>query len=159
MLRVLIVDDWQHRHDTIVDRVRRAGMRAEFRHRTGPGRVTDDDLAWAHVAFLDHDMCQRGVTAAGILVDPDDDMPCQAPVAIGGNSLDLHCGCPTGTDLVRRMAESEARPAVVVHTANTVEAPRMVAALADAGSLVRAMPASRWTGYDWRVVLRNVGVG
>lgn len=157
-LNILTVDDYQDRHDIIVRQVRRAGVNATFRHRFGPAHVTDDDLAWAHVAFIDHDMCQRGYTTAGIVIVPDDDTPCPNPVERGANALDLHCGCPTGTDLVRRMVSAPHRPAVVVHTANPVALPRMVAELADAGFRVGAMPASRWLGYDWRVVLRSMGV-
>lgn len=155
-MNVLTVDDWQHRHETIASSVRRAGFTAEIRTRSGPASVTDDDLAWARLVFLDHDMCQRNYTAEGGLWVPDDARPCPAPVAGGTNKLDLHCGCPTGMDLVRRMVAGPARPAVVVHTANPVAAPQMVATLAEAGFRVAAMPATAWGRTDWRAALRRV---
>lgn len=152
-LRVLTVDDWQHRHDRIASELRRAGFGFEVRQRSGPAAVTDDDLAWARLVFLDHDMCQRQFTEAGGLLGglfvPDDSRPCPSPVG-------QHCGCPTGTDLVRRMVAAPWRPAVLVHTANNVAGPIMVAELASAGFVVAALSASRWAWFDWRLVVRRV---
>lgn len=155
-LRVLSVDDVQHRHETIERSMRRAGFDAVFRTRSGPAHVTDDDLGWARLVFLDHDMCQREYTREGGIYVPDDARPCPSPVAGGTNALDLYCGCPTGMNLVRRMVAQPHRPAVVVHTANPVAGPQMVAALADAGFVVAAMPASAWARHDWRAAVRKV---
>ena len=158
MLRVLTVDDYESRHERIVREMTRAGVRAEFRHRYGPARVTDDDIAWAQLVWLDHDMCQRCYTAAGIVIVPDEGAPCPAPVERGTNALDLHCGCLTGMDLVRRMVALPHRPTVFVHTANPAAGPEMVRSLTDGRFRVGYMPASRWGWYDWRTVMRNAGV-
>lgn len=154
-LRVLTVDDWQGRHDRIARELRGAGFTFDVRQRFGPMAVSDDDLAWARLVFLDHDMCQRQVTSAGLFVE-DDSRPCPSPVAQGSNMLDANCGCPTGMDLVRRMVTAPWRPAVMVHTANNVAAPGMVAALAEAGFAVAAFSASRWAWFDWRSAVRRV---
>lgn len=148
--RILIVDDWPHRYERIADEIPRAGFTAEFRRRSGPASVTGDDLAWASMAWLDHDMCQRQFTTIFV---PDESRPCPSPVAGGTNKLDLYCGCPTGTDLARRMVASPHRPRVVVHSANNVAGPEMVATLRDAGFRVTHFPATMWGRTDWRKVM------
>jgi len=155
-LRVLSVDDWQHRHENIAAGLRRAGFDATVRMRSGPAHVTDDDLAWARLVFLDHDMCQSHYTKVSGIYVPDTERPCPSPVAGGTNKLDTYCGCPTGMDLVRRMAAQPHRPAVIVHTANSVAGPQMVATLAEAGFVVASMPASSWARHDWRAAVRRV---
>lgn len=155
-LRILTVDDDPHRHERIRREASAAGLGpVEFRERSGPASVTDDDIAWARLVFLDHDMCQRGVTRAGLLFVPDPKEPCPNPVERGSNHLDLHCGCPTGLDFVRRLTTGSPRPAVVVHTANAVAIDGMVAELSRAGFAAVKLPASAWGRVDWRGALRR----
>lgn len=144
-LRILIVDDDQGRHDRIVREVRKWSA-AEFRHRHGATWVDDDDLAWARVVFLDHDMCER--VFSRWIYSPDNARPCPAPTAAG------HCGCATGMDLVRLMASLPYRPSVVVHTANPVAAPEMARTLLDAGFQAVRMAATAWGQCDWRALIR-----
>ena len=149
LVRVLVVDDWQTRHDKIKKEMYKARFQLSWRNRMNPDEVTEDDLKWATLIFLDHDMCQRGITEAGLLVF-DESRPCPNPIEQGRNALDPKCGCPTGMDLVRRICALPYRPAAVVHTGNTVEAPNMTRTLQDAGFRVMAMSASRWNTVNWK---------
>lgn len=151
MHQVLTVDDWPHRHERIEAMLRRAGVRFEARNRLGPQYVTDDDLAWASVVFLDHDMCQR-VAPGGIYMGPyTDGDPCP-------NITGDRCGCPTGMDLVQRMIELPARPIVVVHSANQAAGPEMVRELGAARFRVHRVHGDRLTWFDPRRLVELWGL-
>lgn len=159
MIRILTVDDWDHRHHGIRTSIEGAGFTGEWRRRHTPADVTDADLEWCQLACLDHDMCRRGFNDETGIWAPDDNAPCPSPVTRGDNHLDKHCGCPTGTDLVRRMVALPHRPGVVVHSANPIAAPGMARTLADAGFRVALFPATQWARGDWRRAVRAaVGV-
>lgn len=120
-----------------------------FLSRTSPDQVTEDDLREAQVCFLDHDMCQQ--TPEGCMHPLADDQ-------VGLNFLDPSCGCPTGTDLVHRMAGQPARPVCCVHTANPEGGNRMTKILRDAGFCVTLVPIHHWTDRLARQTLQQCRV-
>lgn len=143
-MNILTVDDLEGRHESIAFRLR--PLVATYRRRYHADDPTDADLAWADVVFLDHDMCQRDYRG-GIVLEPDPKRNCPNPIGKAGPLA--ACGCPSGANLARRMAEGVARPRVVVHTANPPGGAEMVATLERAGFRVLYAPASRWHATDW----------
>lgn len=130
--RVLIVDDWQWRHD----RIKRVvcglpGLTFEFRHRYAPSQVSDDDWRWAQFVFLDHDMC---LAPFG--------MPCPSNT----DTYPESCRCPTGVDAVRALVRSNSHPWCVVHSANPVGGANMTRILLDHGYRVVNSPVHTWAG-------------
>ena len=142
-MRVLIVDDWSSRHDRIRSVLRLLGYPATgITSLSSPAQVSDEDLDVA-VCFLDHDMCQR-----------DNDGECPNATEQGASYLDPGCGCPTGLDLVKRMAELTYRPKVIVHTANPVGGPQMCETLRDHGFEFYYAPISLWSDSNLRNIAR-----
>lgn len=139
-MRVLIVDDWKHRHTLIKEIFDRGFRPALFTSRMSPSDVTKEDLDLAEVVFLDHDMCRA-----------QEDDPCPNLLAAdssGKNMLNAGCGCPTGQDMVRELiayAENTGKKhKCVVHSANTTGGRVMAQALHDAGFPVAWSPVFTW---------------
>lgn len=138
-MRVLIVDDWKSRHSLIKGVFDRGNRPALFTSRMSPVEVTQEDMALADVIFLDHDMCRA---------PEGEPCPNYLPGKNGTNMLDEGCGCPTGTDTVKKILDFAERtgkkPACVVHTANTTGGRHMAQALYDAGFPVAWSPVFTW---------------
>ncbi len=134
-LRVLIVDDWHHRHIRIKGVFENGGRPALFVSRMTPADVTEADLDLAEVVFLDHDMC-RGPEGESC------PFPCET--GAGQNMLNEGCGCPTGGDMVKTLIGRTKRPQCVVHTANPTGGKWMAQALYDNGFPVSWSPVSTW---------------
>ena len=109
-MHVLIVDDWQFRHDWIRGVFAQGGVTGTiFTSRYSPAEVTLDDLDRAGMVFLDHDMCRAPEGVA-----------CPNPVRHGTstNSLNASCGCQTGMHMVERIIHRGKPMRCIVHTAN-----------------------------------------
>lgn len=134
-MNVLIIDDWQFRHDLITDGLSRSKGTFEVEHRFSPDDTHPTDYRWADVLFLDHDMCCA----------PEGE-PCPQPNGHGNgsNCLNKGCGCPTGMDAVRALLAQPKRPHVVVHSDNLTEGKRMVNILRGHGVSAEWSPATGW---------------
>lgn len=132
-MHVLIVDDWQFRHDWIRGVFAQGGViDITFTSRYSPSEVTLDDLDRAGMIFLDHDMCKA-----------PDGVACPNPVRIGTstNSLNAGCGCLTGMGMVERIIHRGKPMRCVVHTANIPAGKRMTQALRVEGHRAVNTPA------------------
>lgn len=148
-MKVLIVDDWQFRHDWIHRVFRDAGVyTANFVSRYSPAEVTLDDMDGADLIFLDHDMCRSG---------GDLEAPCPNPKPNSTNSLNPYCGCPTGMDMVDRIIQRGRSVKCVVHTANPPAGSRMSAALKQAGFQTAYTPAIGENMYSAQALARIWG--
>ncbi len=134
-MNILIIDDWQSRHDLITYGLSRSGGTFEFEHRFSPEDTHPTDYRWADVLFLDHDMCCA----------PEGE-PCPQPNGHGkgSNCLNKGCGCPTGMDAVRALCAQPTRPHVVVHTGNPTAGIRMSEILHAHGFSVVRSPEPGW---------------
>lgn len=136
-MNVLIVDDWQNRHLKIKSAFNLGGRYSDFRDRYSPTEVTIEDLEWADVVFLDHDMCKA-----------PEGLGCPNPCRPGtsANFLDEGCGCPTGMDLVNTMTSKEGLKKLkcVVHTANPTGGKNMAQSLFGMGFPTAWSPVPTW---------------
>lgn len=152
-LKVLSVDDDSVRHAAIYGYLRKLGYegRLQCTQRTcsDPAEVTDEDIAWADIVCLDHDMCQAVPTRTegGLYVTN-----CPQPLPGGGsfNLLNDYCGCPTGRDMVGRMVRLPARPFVIIHTQNLRGGMVMRDNLLRQDFNANSYPADWWSETGWR---------
>lgn len=147
-LSVLILDDWQGRHDRIQDVLDTLpGVEITYQRRYAPEQVQPTDWHWADVVFLDHDMC-LGPLKVGSL-----SAPCPSTgVALSG------CACPTGFDAVQALIRSGARPQCIIHSANPAGAQRMQFVLLDHQYDVHVAPISSWSTVAPSALFRKWGL-